>query len=51
MGKRKTLSFYEKILRIKQAGLGNNANLAIRSENYEMLPLSERLPLVYGVFK
>jgi CRISPR-associated endonuclease Cas2 len=49
MGKRKTLSFYEKILRIKQAGLGNNANLAIRSENYEMLPLSERLPLVYGV--
>lgn len=49
--KRKEISFYEKILRMKKAGLGNNPNLSILTGNHELLPLSERLPYVDKILK
>ena len=44
--KKKEISFYERILRIKRAGLGENAELVHVPKSYDFLPLSERLPLV-----
>ncbi|MDF1573315.1 MAG: CRISPR-associated endonuclease Cas2 [Bacteroidales bacterium] len=44
-------TFYEKILAIRKAGLGPNANLSRISKDYGMLPLEERLPLVDKVLK
>jgi CRISPR-associated protein Cas2 len=44
--KRKELSFYERITRIRKAGLQSKGDLVSVPRNYEMLPLAERLPLV-----
>lgn len=44
--KRKELSFYERIMRIRKAGLESKGDLVSVPRNYAMLPLAERLPLV-----
>ena len=44
--KKKVLSFYERIVKIKRAGLESDKDLVYVPKGYEMLPLSERLPLV-----
>ena len=49
--KRKEFSFYEKILKIKQAGLSNDADLTTPVTKPELLPLSERLPLIDQALK
>jgi CRISPR-associated protein Cas2 len=44
--KKKELSFYERIVKIKRAGLESNQDLVYVPKDYDLLPLSERLPLV-----
>lgn len=51
MAKRRELSFYERILKIRQAGLSDDSNLSFVPEDYELLPLVERLPLVDAILK
>ena len=49
--KKKELTFYEKILKIKKAGLSNGSNLITPVEKNAILPLSERLPMVDKILK
>ena len=51
MSKKKELSFYEKIVKIKRSGLGNGADLTTPVFDPELLPLAERLPLVDKILK
>jgi CRISPR-associated protein Cas2 len=51
MAKKKPLTFYERILKIKQAGLGEHADLTYIDRDYELLPLEERLPLVDQILR
>ncbi len=44
--KKKEIPFYERIARIRRAGLGKTADLTTPLYRPEMLPLSERLPEV-----
>jgi len=44
--KKKELSFYERIVKIKRAGLETTKDLVYIPMDYDLLPLSERLPLV-----
>jgi CRISPR-associated protein Cas2 len=47
----KELTFYERIMKIKKAGLNANTDLITPLINNELLPLSERLPLVDEILK
>lgn len=49
--KLKKLSFYERILRIKKAGLDSKTDLIAADRNFDMMPLSERLPMVDKVLR
>jgi CRISPR-associated protein Cas2 len=44
--KKKELSFFERIMKIRRAGLKDDSDLTFVKKNYEILPLKERLPLV-----
>lgn len=50
--KKKELSFFERILKIKQAGLSGYTDLTTPvKNNMEFLPLAERLPLINDILK
>jgi CRISPR-associated protein Cas2 len=49
--KKKECSFYEKILKIKKAGLSDGAYLITPEKDNLSLPLSERLPMVDKILK
>ncbi len=51
MTKKKPLTFFERILKIKQAGLGEHADLTYVKQDYELLPLEARLPLVDKILR
>jgi len=49
--KKKELTFYERIVKIKRAGLNGNTDLTTPASTPEMLSLSERLPLVDKILR
>jgi CRISPR-associated protein Cas2 len=49
--KKKELSFYERIVKIKRAGLNGDTDLTTPADTPEMMPLSERLPLVDKILR
>ncbi len=49
--KKKEIPFYERIARIRRAGLGKTADLTTPLYKPEMLPLSERLPEVDRILR
>jgi CRISPR-associated protein Cas2 len=51
MSKKKELSFYEKITKIKRSGLGSDTNLITPVSKPELLSLADRLPLVEKILK
>jgi len=51
MAKKKEWNFLERILKIKQAGLGDGADLTYFDREYELLPLEQRLPLVEKILR
>lgn len=46
MKKKKELTFFQRIIKIRRAGLHDNSDLTFVKHDYETLPLSQRLPLV-----
>lgn len=51
MGKKKELSFFERITKIRQAGLEQGSDLTYVKKDYLLLPLEKRLPIVEKVLK
>ena len=49
--RKKELSFYERIVKIKRAGLNGDTDLTTPANTPEMMPLSERLPLVDKILR
>lgn len=49
--KKKKLTFYERIVKIKRAGLSSDSDLTTPPTTLDILPLSERLPLVDKVLQ
>jgi CRISPR-associated protein Cas2 len=51
MAKKKELSFYERISKIKQAGLDKESDLSFVKKDHVLLPLEKRLPIVDKILK
>ncbi len=49
--KKKELSFFERISKIRQSGLDAGSDLTYVKKDYELLPLADRLPLVDKILK
>ncbi|OYT14616.1 MAG: CRISPR-associated endonuclease Cas2 [Bacteroidetes bacterium 4572_77] len=48
---KKELTFFERIKKIRKAGLNENSDLTFVKKDYETMPLDQRLPLVDKILK